>query len=234
MNDSGIDALARRYGLPGDAAPRLATLAALLSRDPAAATAVRDPERVIDQHLADALVALELPEVRGARSVADIGSGAGIPGLPLALARPEANVALVDSNGRKCRFLRRAADECSASNVSVENVRAEAWDGGLERHDLVTARALAPLAVVAEYAAPLLQLGGSLVAWRGARDAAGAAAAARAAAELGLEVGAVIAVRPFPGAQSRHLHVMSKVRRTPERFPRRPGVARKRPLGSVR
>ena len=99
--------------------------------------------------------------------------------------------------------------------------------------DLVTARALAPLAVVAEYAAPLLALGGTLVAWRGRRDPVDEAAAGRAAAELGLEAREPIHVEPYPGALHRHLHVMVKVAPTPDRFPRRPGVARKRPLGAA-
>jgi 16S rRNA (guanine527-N7)-methyltransferase len=108
--------------------------------------------------------------------------------------------------------------------------RAEAWEGGREACDVVTARALAALPVVAEYAAPLLRVGGTLVAWKGRRDAAEAADGAAAAAALGLEVGEVVAVQPYPGARHRHLHLMRKVAPTPARFPRRPGVAAKRPL----
>ncbi len=113
------------------------------------------------------------------------------------------------------------------------NARAESWPEGLGACDLVTARALAPLAVVAEYAAPLLALRGSMVAWRGRREPEDEAAGDRAAAELGLELGAVVRVQPYPGALHRHLHVMRKVAPTPDRFPRRPGMARKRPLGGA-
>jgi 16S rRNA (guanine527-N7)-methyltransferase len=95
----------------------------------------------------------------------------------------------------------------------------------------VTARALAPLEVVAEYAAPLLAVGGTLVAWRGRRDADAEALAARAADQLGLEPGEIVQVQPFPGAKNRYLHLMSKVTETPLGFPRRPGMATKRPLG---
>ena len=94
------------------------------------------------------------------------------------------------------------------------------------------ARALAPLAVVAEYAAPLLRIGGALVAWRGRRDAGEEVSGANAAGELGLEARAPIAVTPYPGALHRHLHVMVKVAETPAQFPRRAGMARKRPLGA--
>jgi 16S rRNA (guanine527-N7)-methyltransferase len=97
--------------------------------------------------------------------------------------------------------------------------------------DVVTSRALAPQPVVLEYAAPLLRLGGTLVDWRGRRDPPGERAAERAAAVLGLRRVNVREVRPFARATDRHLHVFEKVSETPARFPRRTGVARKRPLG---
>jgi 16S rRNA (guanine527-N7)-methyltransferase len=203
----------------------------LLTSDPTAATAVREPRRVLDDHIADALVALELSAVGDAAAIADLGSGAGVPGLPLAIARPDAELWMVESSARKSAFIARAASICGLANVHVVNARAEAWKDGLGRHELVTVRALASLPVVAEYAAPLLRLGGSLVVWRGRREADEEAAAARAAEELGLEPSAPVPVRPYPGARNRHLHVMVKIRSTPERFPRRPGMASKRPLG---
>ncbi len=229
-----ITDLVEQYGIEREAVARLSTLAKLLAEDPAAPTAVREPGRVVEEHLADALVALELPIVRDAGEVADLGAGAGVPGLPLAIAMPQTAVTLVEANGRKCEFLRRAVLACELTNVVVENVRAESWLPGRDHHDLVTARALAPLPVVAEYAAPLLRIGGSLVVWRGARDSHAEAAAARAATELGLEIGPVTAVQPYPRAHHRHLHVLTKRRPTSGRFPRRPGVARKRPLGTGR
>ncbi len=111
------------------------------------------------------------------------------------------------------------------------HTRAESWPDGLAAFDVVTARALAPLSVVVEYAAPLLVLGGTLVAWRGRRDPAAERGAAAAAAEVGLEPGEIVAVQPYRAAQNRHLHLMSKVIQTPPGFPRRPGMALKRPLG---
>jgi 16S rRNA (guanine527-N7)-methyltransferase len=117
------------------------------------------------------------------------------------------------------------------ANAGVVHARAEAWPAGAEAHDLVTARALAALPVVVEYAAPLLALGGTLVAWRGRRDPTAETAAARAAAEVGLEPVEARHVQPYADARDRHLHVFRKTAPTPPRFPRRPGVARKRPLG---
>jgi 16S rRNA (guanine527-N7)-methyltransferase len=96
---------------------------------------------------------------------------------------------------------------------------------------VVTARALGPLDVVVEYAAPLLTLGGTLVVWRGRRDPEAEAAGLRAASKVGLRAGEIVPVRPYPTAQNRYLHLMSKVMDTPAGFPRRPGVALKRPLG---
>jgi 16S rRNA (guanine527-N7)-methyltransferase len=95
----------------------------------------------------------------------------------------------------------------------------------------VIARALAAQAVVLEYAAPLLRLGGALVDWRGRRESAQEDAAEGAAGELGLEKVEVRRTQPWPGVRDHHLHVYVKARETPERFPRRPGVARKRPPG---
>jgi 16S rRNA (guanine527-N7)-methyltransferase len=227
-----LAALTDRYALPSGAADQLAALLTVLGADPHVPTTVRDPDRAIDIHLADSLVALDLPELRAAREIADLGSGAGFPGLPLAIALPEASVALVESNARKCDFIRSAAAAAGVRNATVVAERAESWTAGIGRCDLVTARALAPLAVIAEYAAPLLREGGALVAWKGRRDADEERDAAAAAAQLGLAPPEVHAVVPYEGAEHRHLHVLRKVRPTPERFPRRPGMARKRPLGA--
>lgn len=218
--------------LPEHAARALEALVGLLAHDASAPTSLRGERATLNDHLADSLVALELEEVRRARAIADIGSGAGLPGLPLAAALPEATVWLIESNGRKCAFLEGAHTRCGLENAQIVNLRAELWHAGLGRCELVTARALAALPVVAEYAAPLLAIGGTVAVWRGARDAPDEAAAARAADELGLEPRPPLAVRPYPTARDRYLHLMSKVRPTPERFPRRPGVAAKRPLGS--
>lgn len=227
-----VAALVERYGLDDRAVAGITALLELLASDPHAPTTVRDRGRAVDEHIADSLVALELQPVRTASTIADIGSGAGYPGLPLAIARPDAEFVLVESNGRKCEFIRREAAAASLANVGVAHTRAEAFHAGVGRFDLVTARAVAPLAVLAEYAAPLLAIGGALVAWRGRRDHQVELDAAVAADVLGLEVSEPVQVQPFPTAEHRYLHLLSKVRETPDRFPRRPGMALKRPLGA--
>jgi 16S rRNA (guanine527-N7)-methyltransferase len=228
-----VAALVEQYSLEPGSGVALLSLLDSLATDPLAPTTVRDPLQAVDGHLADSLVALELEQARSATTIADLGSGAGFPGLPLAIALPRAAVWLVESNGRKRAFIDRAAAAARLTNTTTVHARAEDWPEGVGRFDLVTARALAPFAVVAEYAAPLLRVGGALIAWRGRREPAEELAAAAAADELGLEPGPVIEVRPYAGVQSRHLHLMSKVRETPKGFPRRPGIARKRPLGGA-
>jgi 16S rRNA (guanine527-N7)-methyltransferase len=228
--DRRLDALAAQYDLPPAAPGALRALLGLVCGDPMAPTAVREPAVAVDTHVADALVGLELPQVRCARAIADLGAGAGFPGLVLAVARPDAEVALVESNRRKCAFLERAAARMELGNVVVVAERAESWAAGLGSRDLVTARALAPLPVLVEYAAPLLMPGGALVAWKGRREGVEEADGAAAAAATGLERGAVVPVRPWSGAERLHLHLYVKVGLTPNRYPRRPGIASKRPL----
>jgi 16S rRNA (guanine527-N7)-methyltransferase len=224
--------LAERYALAAGAPARLAALLELLASDPRAPTSVTHPARAVDSHVADALSALELPAVRAAKRIADVGSGAGLPGLVLAIALPAGHVWLVESSHRKCEFLERARAATATANATVVCARAEDWPAGIARHDVVTARALGPLALLCEYAAPLLALGGLLVAWKGGVARAEIEAAERAAGELGLEPLAMIRAEPYAGSTSHQLHLYRKSAATPSRFPRRPGAARKRPLGA--
>ena len=203
-----------------------------IAADEHAPTTVRDRQRASEIHVADSLIALELDAVGTATSLADLGSGAGFPGLALAIARPNATVSLIESQRRRCDFLERVCELARVENVRVVCSRAEEWRDGLAGNDVVTARALAPQPVVLEYAAPLLLLGGVLVDWRGARVAEDEARADRAAPLLGLRRLEIRAVVPFAGATNLHLHVFVKDEATPARFPRRAGIARKRPLGA--
>ena len=222
--------LAAQYALPSGAGDQLAALLDLVAAEPTAITAIREPSEGVEAHVADSLVALELPAVRAARRIADLGSGGGFPGLALAIALPAAQVALVESVGRKCAFLAGAVAGLGLANAEVVNARAEAWPEGIGAHDLVVARALAPLPVLVEYAAPLLETGGTLVAWKGRREPAEEADGAAAADALGMSSPEAMAVEPFAGARDRHLYLTSKVSPTPPRYPRRPGMARKRPI----
>jgi 16S rRNA (guanine527-N7)-methyltransferase len=211
---------------------QLAKVLDVLERDEHAPTTVRTAPAASERHLADSLVGLEFNYVIDARVVADLGAGAGFPGLPLAVALPETRVWLIESQRRKCEFLERLCTAATIENAGVVCARAEQWGEGVNACDAVVARALAAQPVVLEYAAPLLRLGGALVDWRGKRDGAEEHAASSAASELGLELREIRAVRPFASATDRHIHVFVKAQPTPARFPRRPGIARKRPLGA--
>ncbi|MGI8805577.1 MAG: 16S rRNA (guanine(527)-N(7))-methyltransferase RsmG [Thermoleophilaceae bacterium] len=231
--ERSLAASGRRFGLGGLELERLRALIAALAAEPHAPTAVRDPVEIADRHVAAALAALELESVRAARRIVDVGSGAGFPGLPLAIALPAAWIDLLEASRRKCRVIERLIAAATVSNARAVATRAETWaDGeGRDAYDLVTVRAVAGLAVLVEYAAPLLRPGGVLVAWKGRREAAEERAGAAAAATVGLGPVEVIGVKPFPTAHDHHLHVFAKVSTTPPGFPRRPGRAAKRPLG---
>jgi len=222
----------RQHDLTPGQLEQLELVLRMLDADEHAPTAVREPARAANIHLNDSLSALELETVRRARRVADLGSGAGFPGIVLAVAVPDAEVSLIESQRRRCEFLQRVCDFAKVENARVIWTRAEEWREGSSANDVVVARALGPAPVVLEYAAPLLRLGGSLVDWRGMRGQQEEDAATRAAAELGLRQVEVRRVEPYAGAREHHLHVYLKTRATPAGFPRRAGMARKRPIGS--
>jgi 16S rRNA (guanine527-N7)-methyltransferase len=225
--------LGQRWGLDEGPLRTLSALLELLSADQHAPSTVRG-SAAVDVHVADSLSALALEPVRQAESVADLGSGAGFPGVVLAVALRQARVALVESAARKCEFLERLISTLGIANARVVHARAEAWPEGLGAQDLVVARALAPLAVLCEYAAPLLAPEGTLVAWKGDVGAAEARSGERAAEILGLRVEGAVRSAPYAGSVAHRLHVFRKVAQTPAEYPRRPGVAHKRPLGRGR
>ena len=213
---------------------QLRELLAALEREPDPPTTARRPEQALDTHVADALSALELEDVACARRIADLGSGAGFPGLVLAVALPGAHVDLIESQSRKTAVSDRLLQAAKLSNARSVAARAEDWAtrppplGGRGAYDLVTARALAPLAVLAEYASPLLEEGGALVTWKGARDQVEERELAAAAGPLAMRPAEIRRVQPFAGARNRHLHLLRKSGPTPEGLPRRAGMARKR------
>lgn len=205
----------------------MAVVLDLLADEAASVSSVRERGAAMRVHVEDSLDGLRVEALRSAGRIADIGAGAGFPGLVLAAALPEARVSLVESVGRKCAFIDRAAAAAGLDNAEVVCARAEEWPGQV---DVVTARALAPLNILVEYAAPLLVMGGSLVAWKGHPEAVEEADGAAAARAVGLELAEVIEIEPRPGSDERRLYVYSKVVETPSRFPRRAGMARKRPI----
>jgi 16S rRNA (guanine527-N7)-methyltransferase len=219
--------------LPEEARDALSTLVEMLATERGAPSSVRDPAEAWRVHVADSLTGLDFPDLAAARRIADVGSGAGFPGLVLAAALPEASVDLIESVGRKCEFIRVAGDRMAMSNARAICERSETWAAGQgrEAYDAVTARAVGRLATLAELASPLLTDGGVLVAWKGRRDPDEQAQLERAAARLAMEPVEVRWVGPYAGSRHRHLHLLRKAGPTPEELPRRPGLAKNRPFG---
>lgn len=211
----------------------LAQVLELLERERASVSSVTEPGRAWKVHVADSLTGLQVADLRDARTIADIGSGAGFPGLVLAVALPRARVDLIESVGRKCEFMRRAIAAAGIENARVVNARSEelAQGDGREAYVAVTARAVGRLSTLAELASPLLQEEGALVAWKGKRDAEEERQLENAATLLAMRPEEVRHVGPFAGSEHRHLHVVRKSGPTPPDLPRRAGMAKKRPRG---
>lgn len=217
----------------------LRELLELLAADEHAPTTVRDPQEAWRTHVLDSLSGLHVPQLAAARRIADVGAGAGFPGIALAAALPDAHVDLVEASSRKCEFMRRALEHTRIDNARVVCARAEEWaaprppDGGRESCDAVTSRAVGRLSTLAELASPLLGEGGVLVAWKGRRDPDEEAEAERAAEPLSMRPQEVLEMGWAAGFEHRHLHVFLKSGPTPPGLPRRSGMAKKRPFGSA-
>lgn len=210
------------------------TILELLEAERASVSSVTEPERAWRVHVEDSLTGLEVAELEKARRIADIGSGAGFPGLVLAIALPDSRLDLIESVGRKCEFMRSAIEVAGIANATVLNSRSEelAAGEGREFYDAVTARAVGRLSTLAELASPLLKENGILVAWKGKRDADEEQQLAAAADQLAMRPERILDVGDRAGSKHRHLHVLRKLGATPAGLPRRPGMAKKRPAGS--
>lgn len=200
-------------------------------------TSLTEPVEVVRRHFAESIacgVALRRAGLLAdGVSVVDIGSGGGLPGLPLRITWPQVRVTLVEASGRRCRFLEAVIEDLGLAGTEVVQARAEDAGRAPEHrgaHDLVVARAVAPLAVLVEYALPLLRPGGTLAALKGSRaleeieTARGAVAALGGAQVASLEV-------PLPaGSTPQQLVLVRRDGALGDRYPRRPGIPAKRPL----
>jgi 16S rRNA (guanine527-N7)-methyltransferase len=215
-----------------DARAALGVVLELLARERASVSSVVD-ERAWEVHVDDSLTGLELGELGAASRIADVGAGAGFPGLVLAVALPGAQVELIESVGRKCEFMRSAIEAAGIANASVLNARSEdhAAGTGRERYDVVVARAVGRLSTLAELASPLLKPNGTLIAWKGKRDEEEERQLDRAAEALAMRPEQILAVGGRAGSKHRHLHLIRKSGPTPPNLPRNPGIAKKRPKG---
>jgi 16S rRNA (guanine527-N7)-methyltransferase len=194
---------------------------------------IRAPDSIAVEHVLDSLTALPILRRAGVEEFLDIGSGGGFPGLPLAVALPARRALLVESVGKKARFLATAAEAIGVKDrVAIAATRAETLAGD-PRHrghwQAVTARAVAEMSELVELALPLLTVGGLLVAWKRRPAEEELARAESAIAQLR---GRLIRLEPVtvPGLEDHVLAVVQKIGETPPQFPRDPAVRRRRPL----
>jgi len=213
---------------------RYATL--LSSYERANVIGPRNIARIIVDHILDSLSCVLHEPLMAATIIADVGSGGGLPGIPISIIRRQVPTTLIESTGKKAQFLRYAAEELGLENVEVSNTRAE--DIGREEqkrgtYDIVTSRAVARLSAIAEYSVPLLEVGGQAIAMKGRLQGGELREGARAAGILGATIAGVEPVQMLPeaGDKVKNLVVIEKVKETPERYPRKPGLVVKRPLG---
>ena len=192
---------------------------------------------IILQHLLDSLSCFSVREVALQGRLIDVGSGGGLPGIPLAIAQPELNVSLLEATEKKATFLQLAKEHLRLTRLNIINERAEDTGkekGSRDKYDLAITRALASLPVVMEYSAPFVKSGGVILAMKGRLEEDEIAAGKRAAAKLGAEFQEVakVPLRPELEQKQRHIAVFRKIASTPTGYPRRTGLAKKRPLGS--
>ena len=196
-------------------------------------TAITEPEEVAVKHMVDSLLAYE--DGMQGKTLVDVGTGAGFPGVPLKIYCPSLKVTLVDSLGKRLRFLQQVIDELGLKGIRCEHLRAE--DAGRskkhrEQYDYVTARAVARLSVLSEYCLPLAKKGGQFIALKGSRFAEEIEEGEAAVKILG---GKIISAEPvkLPGLDDgRAIIKIAKIKATPAQYPRKAGTPEKQPLGS--
>src|SRR5215210_3840615 len=206
----------------------------LASYDRANVIGTKDPTQIMLSHVLDSLSCFLYEPLFHARRLADVGSGGGLPGIPIKIIRPDLATTLVESTGKKARFLRHAVDGLSLKGVEVANTRVEDLGRTLVHrgaYDVVTCRAVARLSMVAEYCVPLLETGGYAIAMKGWLEPDELAEADSALDELGAKVTEVTRVLMLPevGEKERNLVILEKIRETPARYPRGTGIVAKRP-----
>lgn len=197
---------------------------------------VRDISLVLRDHILDSLSCVLAKPIYDARSLVDVGSGGGLPGVPLKIVRPDLRVGLVEATSKKAEFLRRAVDHLSLGDTEIINARVEKLGHEADHrgfYDVSTARAVASLSVLVEYCLPLVRQGGYFIAMKADLSREEAEAGRRAARIVGAELSDEIPVSFLPEipAKRRQLLIFTKTSATPLEYPRRVGLPKKRPLG---
>ena len=191
-------------------------------------TAITDPDTAWTRHIFDSLTLLPWIGATAAKRVVDLGSGGGLPGIPLAIALPRVRFTLVEATGKKAKFLQAAVAALGLANVEVVNDRAETIghdrDHHRERYDIVVARAVGKLAVLTELAAPLVRTGGHVLAIKGQNITGEIKQAQQALHALHCRVSDTVST------PTGTIVVIEKLRDSPRTYPRRPGEPKRAPL----
>lgn len=195
-------------------------------------TRITDEDEMMDKHFIDSLTPTLVKAYEGTGKILDLGTGAGFPGMVLAMVSPERDVHLMDSLNKRITFLDHVVEELGLTNVRTFHGRAE--EAGRdkkfrEQYGLVVSRAVARLPILAEYCLPFVRLGGHLIAMKGAEGLEEVDEAKRAMEILGGALEEIVDLN-LPGGDERHLVVIKKVKGTPEKYPRGGGKPRKHPL----
>lgn len=197
-------------------------------------TAIRDSEGIQIKHFLDSLsVVKAFPEGWAPRNIIDIGTGAGIPGIPLKIINPDSRLTLVESIKKKARFCEHAAATLGLSDVTVSSARAEETGqdpAHRELYDLALARAVAKMPTLVEYLLPLVKVGGLVVMQKSASAPSEAESSRNAIRLMGGKLEAIIPVKLPDVDDERYLVVLEKVKPTPADFPRRVGIPAKSPI----
>lgn len=196
-------------------------------------TAIIDPVEIEIKHFLDSLTCLMVTDFRPPGKVIDIGTGAGFPGIPISLLFPQFKMTLLESVGKKADFCQHVIEQLKLENVEVIQARAEALGQApeyRENYDWGLARAVAIAQVVLEYLLPFIRVGGSALLQKGATGPAEMHKAENALRVLGAEVVQIQSIELPCVTEARHLISVKKTAATPEKFPRRAGMAAKRPI----
>ncbi len=191
-------------------------------------TAIVEKEEVIEKHFFDSLLLLKY--IKNCEKLADIGSGAGFPGMVIAIAREDIQVTLIEPTGKRCTFLETIKKELSVNNVEIINQRAEEYISiNREIYDVVTARAVANLQVLAELCIPFVKVNGQFISMKGSQGEEEANLAEHAFMELGASK-PVIKNCVLPDEAKRVFVIGNKIKETPKKYPRAYAKIKKKPL----
>ncbi len=209
----------------------------LASYDQSNVIGTRDLNSIVLNHVLDSLSCFLFGPLSSAGRLADVGSGGGLPGIPIKIAKPDLHTTLIESTGKKSRFLDYAAGVLALSGVTVADARVEDLARSSAHrgtYDVATTRAVAHLSVVAEYCVPLLRVGGCAISMKARLEGAELFEGRRAVELVGARISECIPVPFIPeaGDRERQLVIIEKVRETHPRYPRKPGTPTKRPLGA--